>query len=357
MRLTPRARIRAALRGEPVDLIPFTVYWLMFPRGEVERCLRNDGAAVVERVPVYRTEMPNVQVVTQEYYVDGVPTQHETIRTPVGEVYATRKLDPSYGTSWWNISHYVKEPEDYKVVEFMVRDTVYRPNYEAILLAQERLGEDGYVIGNTEYTPMNKMIYDLMGVERFGLDLRRRADDVLSLYWVLREKQREMYRLCAESPAEMFIYGGNIHQEVIGLRRFEEYYLPCLDEFADTVHDRGKLSGCHLDAPMSTLLRAVATSKIDVVEAFTPVPTCDVTVAEARRAWPDKVLWLNFPSSVHVETPTRIREETQRILREAAPGDLFLIGITEDMPEDRWRSSLRIISQTILEKGAYPLQG
>jgi uroporphyrinogen-III decarboxylase len=357
MRLTPRARIQAALRGEPVDHIPFTVYWLMFPRGEVERSLRNDGAAVIERVPVCRTEMPNVEIATREYYVDGVPIQHEIVRTPVGKVYATKQLDPNYGTSWWNINHYIKKPEDYKVVEFMVRDTVYQPNYEAILLAQERLGEDGYVIGNTEYTPMNKMIYDLMGVERFGLDLRRRFDDVLSLYWVIREKQREMYRLCAESPAEMFIYGGNIHQEVVGLRRFEEYYLPCLDEFADTVHDQGKLSGCHLDAPMATLLQAVATSKIDVVEAFTPVPTCDVTVAEARRVWPDKVLWLNFPSSVHVETPMRIREETLRILHEAAPGDRFLIGITEDVPEDHWRSSLTTISQTILEQGTYPLRG
>lgn len=357
MQLTPRARIQAALRGEPVDRIPFTVYWLMFPRGEAERRLRNEGVAVVERVPVYQVEMPNVRVVTYEYYVNNVSTRRETVRTPVGEVYATKKLDPSYGTSWWNIDYYIKEPDDYKVVEFMVRDTVYKPNYEAILLAQERLGEDGYVIGNTEYTPMNKMIYDLMGVERFGLDLHRRSDDVLSLYWLLREKQREMYRLCAESPAEMFIYGGNIHQEVVGLRRFEEYYLPCLDEFADTVHDYGKLSGCHLDAPMASLVEAVARSKIDVVEAFTPVPTCDVSVSEAREAWPDKVLWVNFPSSVHIEPPTRIRVETQRILREAAPGDRFLIGVTEDIPEDRWRSSLTAISQTILEQGTYPLRG
>jgi uroporphyrinogen-III decarboxylase len=357
MRLTPRARIQAALRGEPVDHIPFTVYWLMFPRGEVERRLRNEGVAVVERVPVYHVEMPNVQVVMHEYYVNNVPTRRETVRTPVGEVYATKKLDPSYGTSWWNIDYYIKEPDDYKVVEFMVRDTVFQPNYEAILLAQERLGEDGYVIGNTEYTPMNKMIYDLMGVERFGLDLHRRSDDVLSLYWLLREKQREMYRLCAESPAEMFIYGGNIHQEVVGLRRFQEFYLPCLNEFADVVHSRGKLSGCHLDAPMASLVGAVAGSKIDVVEAFTPVPTCDVTVAEARQVWPDKVLWLNFPSSVHLESPGRIREETLRILREAAPGRSFLIGITEDIPEDRWRNSLTTISQTVLEWGSYPLQG
>ena len=58
--LTPRARIRAALHGEWADRVPFSVYWLMFPRGDVERRLRNEGVAVVERVPVFRVEMPNV---------------------------------------------------------------------------------------------------------------------------------------------------------------------------------------------------------------------------------------------------------------------------------------------------------
>lgn len=356
MELTPRARICAALWGELVDRVPLTIYWLMFPRGDAERRLRNEGVAVVERVPLYRVEMPHVQIVTHEYYEQGVRTLRETVRTPVGEVYATKKLDPNYGTSWWNIDYFIKGPDDYQVMEFMVRDIVYQQNYDAFLLAQERLGDDGYVIGNTEYTPMNKMLYDWMGVERFALDLHDRPDEFFSLYWLLREKQREMYRVCAGSPAEMIIYGGNIHQDMVGLKRFQQYYLPCLNEFADHLHERGKLSACHLDAPMATLMPAVAGSRIDVIEAFTPVPTCDVTVAEARAAWAGKVIWLNFPSSVHVEPPERIRDETLRILHEAVPGDRFLIGITEDIPENCWRASLTAISQTILEHGALPLR-
>ena len=48
----------------------------------------------------------------------------------------------------------------------------------------------------------------------------------------------------------------------------------------------------------------------------------------ALAAWPDKVLWINFPSSVHMEGEERIKRELRRILHEAAPGDRFLIGIT-----------------------------
>jgi uroporphyrinogen-III decarboxylase len=356
MELTPRERIHAALRGEWADRVPFTVYWLMFPRGDVERRLRNQGVAVVERVPVYRVEMPNVQVISHEYFENGVRTLRETVRTPVGEVYAAKKLDPNYGTSWWYTDYYIKQPQDYRVVEFMVRDTRYAPNDDAIRLAQERMGEDGYVIGTTDYSPMNKLMIDWLGSERFGMELYDHPDEFFSLYERLREKQRAMYPVAAGSPAGLLLYGGNIHEDMIGPRRFEQYYIPCFNEFADAVHEQGKLCACHLDAKMGRLVQAVAQSRIDVVEAFTPVPTCDVTVSQARAAWPDKVLWINFPSSVHAEPVERIREETLRILHEAAPGDRFLIGITEDIPENAWRASLSVISHTVLEHGALPIR-
>jgi uroporphyrinogen-III decarboxylase len=356
MEYTARARIRAALRGEHLDRVPFTIYWLMFPRGAVERRLRNEGVAVVERVPVIRVEMPNVQVITHEYYEGATRTMRETVHTPVGEVWATKKLDASYGTSWWHVDYYIKRLEDYKVVEFMVRDMVYKPNYDAFRLAEARWGEDGYVIGNTEYSPMNRMIYTWMGVERFGVDLHQHPDAVFSLYELFRHKQREMFLLCAEAPAELLMYCGNIHQDIVGWKRFEQYYIPCLNEFAEVVHAKHKLSGCHFDAKMKTLVNLVAASKVDVIEAFTPAPTCDVTVQEARAAWRNKILWMNFPSSVHIESAERVREETLRILRQAVPGERFLIGVTEDIPEDAWRTSLSVISQTILQHGSYPIQ-
>ena len=355
--MTPRQRIRAALHGEEADRVPFTVYWLMLPRGDVERRLRNEGVGILERVPLYTAELPNCQIITREYFEDGVRTQRETVQTPVGEVYATRKLEGGYGNSWWDMDFYVKRPEDYRVLEFMVRDTVYRPNYDAFLLAEERLGEDGFVLGNTDYSPMNKLIYHYMGIERFSLDLRQRPDAVLSLYETLRARHRDMYRVCAASPAELMNYCGNIHEDVVGLKRFQQYYAPCLNEFADILHEEGKLLSCHLDADMHTLVEAVAGLKNDVVEAFTPVPTCDVTVAEARRAWPDKVLWMNFPSSEHLESPARIHDQTVKILQEAAPGGRFLISITEDIPEHIWRSSLSTIARAIHEFGNLPIPG
>jgi hypothetical protein len=156
--------------------------------------------------------------------------------------------------------------------------------------------------------------------------------------------------------AELVLYDGNISQEVVGVERVRRYYRPCHDEFAAAMHRQGKLAGSHLDARMASLAQAVGESQLDVIEAFTPVPTCDMTVAEARRAWPGKTLWINFPSSVHLEGERRIQEELHRILREAVPGDRFLVGITEDVPRQVWPSSLRMINDGLCRWGALPLR-
>jgi hypothetical protein len=354
--LSPRERVRAALRGGAADRVPFTVYWLMLPRGQAERELRNDGVAIVERVPLFTVEYPDAELVTREYRQNGVPVQRRELHTPVGTVWSEYRREEGYGTSWWQTQHLVKSPADYDVVEHLLRERTYRPHYEAFLLAEQRYGEDGYVIGNTEYSPMNLLIYELLGIERFCLDLADRPGRVLALYEILRERQRRMFEICAASPAELILYCGNISQEVVGVERFRSYYLPCLDELAGLLHQRGKLLGCHLDARMATLMEAVGGSKLDLIEAFTPVPTGDVSVAAARATWPDKVLWINFPSSVHLEEDARIRGEVARILGEAAPGERFLVGITEDVPEAVRGRSFTLISHELRARGTLPLE-
>jgi len=339
-----------------------SIYGVLFPRGEGERQLRNAGLAVVERVLLCRVEMPNVILQSQEYYDQDTLTIRETARTPVGEVTQTMKLDPSLGTSWWHQDFFVERPEDYKVIEFMVRDSIYYPDYDDFLLTQERWGEDGYAMGESSaglwsgYSPMGLMMYKLLGVERFCIDSYDQPDEFFSLYEAIRVMQRGMFQVCALSPAEVVCYAGNIHQGTMGLQRFVDYYLPSINEFADVVHEHGKLASCHYDARMKTLVKAVAESKTDIIEAFTPPPDCDVTVEEARAAWPNKILWVNFSSSVHLESPERIRQTTLDILSEAAPGNRFLMGVTEDIPEYVRCASLNVILQTLSEAGALPIQ-
>ncbi|MDP6778615.1 MAG: hypothetical protein QGI83_17815, partial [Candidatus Latescibacteria bacterium] len=100
----------------------------------------------------------------------------------------------------------------------------------------------------------------------------------------------------------------------------------------------------------------VGQSGLDWIEAFSPAPDTDMTVAEARELWAGKVLLINFPSAVHLEPPEGIETVTRQMLKESAPGDRFIIGITENVPENRWRESFSTILKTVNRFGKLPIQ-
>jgi hypothetical protein len=109
------------------------------------------------------------------------------------------------------------------------------------------------------------------------------------------------------------------------------------------MHRHGKLIGCHFDANCRLLAKAIAGTGLDYIEAFTPAPDTDMTLAEARAAWPDKALWLNYPSSVHLRSDAAVEQATVDLVSELPTVDGLIIGITENIPPDRWQGSCRAI--------------
>jgi len=337
--------IRAALRGQAPTHVPFTIYPGMLPRGRTERELRERGLAFCWRVTPFRRLMPDVKVSVVHERAGGVEARRTVYETPVGTV-SELSRPGAYGT-WRLVEHRIKRLDDYRVAEFMARNTRYEPAYEEFLLAREQMGADGYVLGSSQYSPLLEIQVCLLGIERFCVELLDHEAEVLSLYEALRESQRRMYRVVARSPVEACLYGGNIMQETLGPERIELYVAPCWQEFAELMHEEGKLLGVHLDANNSLLLGPVARSPLDFIEAFTPPPDCDTSVAEARAAWPGKALWLNFPSSAHLREPDRIRQLTRALIAEAGDRRGFLLGVTEDVPRQVLLRSLSAILDVV----------
>ena len=78
--------------------------------------------------------------------------------------------------------------------------------------------------------------------------------------------------------------------------------------------DRGIPVFSHMDGMLKPLWKDIARSRVGGLDSFTPTPDCDTTVAEAVAMWPEKRLWLNFPSSVHLAPPAQIRADADQIL-------------------------------------------
>ena len=351
-------RIEAVFKGKFIDKVPFALKGWRIPQCETERILRNEGLCVIDTRGVYKSLSPNTETEQLSFSKDGVDYLRTTIKTPKGELSSLTRLVQSEKTEHtsWGVEKIFKTPENYGAIEFMIRDMEYSPDYEPFIKAQKQIGGDAFFKTYAPGSPLHDIMFEMMGVETFSIEWAERREKVMQLYEAMAENNRKIYSIVAKSPALIVQCGGNYCPEVLGKERFIKYILPHWDEVTGILHGGNKLVGCHLDANNKLWAKEIGESKLDWIEAFTPAPDTDMTVAEARKMWPGKVLFINFPSSVHLQGTAVIAETTKQILKEAAPGDRFIIGITENVPENRWRESFSAILKTIDKFGGLPIR-
>ena len=343
-----RERILAAMTWEEPDQVPLTIYDWMIPRGADERELREIGLGLIKRLPAHCVEYREVQFDSTEYWDQGRHLVRSTIGTPVGQVSQVTQLETAYGSSWI-LEHYIKRPEDYAVMEFVCQDAIYGDNYAAIEAGQEALGGDGLVLIRVAKGPIQEILYQMAGLERFSIDLFEHREQIDSLYDVMVQRYDEIYDLAAGVPIEILQAADNIAADVVGDERFRRYCVPCYERHHRRLAGTGKQLTVHMDGKLRALMGAITEAPFDIVEGFTPAPMGDMSVAEAREAWPDKALWLNFTSSEHLQPDEVIAAHTRQLIEEAGSRRGFAIGITEDVPAQHCVRSLRAIAGAIQE--------
>ncbi len=328
--------------GQPIDRIPFTAYENKLPWGRVERELRQDGLCIVyRRTSFYTRATLNCVRTTRETKRDGRTEVHTQIETPAG-ILTSVHVDRGDNLPW-RLKYLFTSPDDYTPLKAYFQDMQFTPDYDAVRQKEQEGGGDFFVRGALGYSPLHDLMLIYMGLERFSYEWADHRSKVLELYEVLWENRRKLYPLASASPMLAFNICGNVTASVVSPGMFREYYLPCYGEAAEALHRTGKLVGVHMDGLTKPYAQDLRESSLDYIEALTPPPDCDVSVTEAHQFWPDKILWVNFPSSVHLESLDRIRQVTRQLLVEARPHRKFLLAITEDVPPDRWADNLRAI--------------
>ena len=344
MSLPPRRRVERALRRQPIDKTPFSVYESLFPRSIAARKLRRRGLCLIYRREVLKGHNPDTRRVETRWSEAGKSMIRVDVETPCGPLTEIRE-DRGF-TDWWQ-KHFFAGPEDYKKLIAMVDNARFEPDYARFAQEVSRVGPDAIFRSNVGYEPLQQIMLMFMGIERFCIEWMERRDEVLRLYKACVRKRRRTYRLLAESPCGIFNYGGNVAPEILGPSGFEEYYLPHYNEAAEVFHAHGKLIGGHLDGNCGLLADLIARSALDYVEGFTPAPVTDMTMAQATSVWSDKALWINFPSSVHLQPAEQIAATARELLEATRDHGGFVISITEDVPAEHRQKSFRAIMDAV----------
>lgn len=372
--MNKKQRLMTVLRQQEPDRIPWVIYPLLVILGASEREFRNRGLSFYLPRPLHRLRRSNVEI------IDTVKIDEENEIKTITRRYATPKGDlvgvyrmpyeaapqtfeeaglwhpspiPSEGI--WTLEYPFKKRSDYRVLEFIMQDSTYQEDYDRFREASKFLGEEGIVMAGTGKSPFQSIIYDWMGHVRCFTEWNDHPQEFNRLYEIMFERQREVYQIASNSPAEIVWEGENVTGVLTSPWFFERFCVPFYNEMAEVVHQKGKIYGAHLDGQLRCLKELIAKTKLDFIDAFTPPPLGDLPMEEARASWPDKVLICNFPENVYFWTRERIREYTLGLLGKIAPGRNFILTTSENYPEERWVETFEVISNVLEQYGEYPL--
>jgi hypothetical protein len=252
------------------------------------------------------------------------------------------------------VDRLLKGPDDYRVMKYIVEHTEYLPDYFPIEQAMDWLGDEGVVLANLPHSPMQMLMINWVGSEggRFFYHLTDFPELVEDLYRAISKSREPMVEIAARSPAPVVMCGDNVDGVLANPKIFQAYFMPEYEKQAAILHARGKLMAVHMDGRLDVLTDLIARTPVDIVEAVHPPPMGDLPIGEALRRWPDKAVWIGFPSAVYDFGPKAVREFALDLLREVGTGERLAVAMST---ENQVSNENLIALTAILEQAELPL--
>lgn len=336
------------LRGEKPGRVPWNVYGWLLPQTDAARRLCAQGLSRMETRAIFRPVYDDLVIREERFWLNGQTHFHVEIETPYGTLTEESRLETSYGSRWIT-KFIIAGPEDFPAAEYYIQHTRFEPEYTPWLAADRELGDAGFVIGEIMPVPVMKLIVSWMGVEGFLAALVDTPGWLDTLLAGLDRQYDRQIELAADSPAEVIWFGDNVTATIISPRLFERFVAPVYKRVMPAMRASGKIPIAHYDGSNRPLLKAIAQTDLPVIEAFTPPPMGDLSLSEAQKAWPEKVIGINFPGHLFIEPYEVIRTYALDLLREGSQGGPFYLGCTEDFPMNEFEKTFSAIQAALVE--------
>jgi hypothetical protein len=299
---------------------------------------------------VHQVEHPHCRFETNDFYIQDTRWQRTTLYTPIGEIYEERAFEPALNSSSIR-KHFLQEKSDYEVFWFYLSDSIIIPDYERFHQEQADLGDFGVPLVAVERTPYQQLWIVWAGLDQLSYHWADFPEYVENTIQLLTERERRLMEIARYSPAPFVDFPDNITADAIGPKRFERYCVPFYDELAGMLSERDAFVFSHMDGNLKPLWRAITRSKLGGLDSFSPAPDNDTTVSEAVALWPEKKLFINFPSSIHLQPADQVYAEATKILNDAGHTGRLQIQISENVPPFVWKTSLPQIISAIQDFG------
>jgi uroporphyrinogen-III decarboxylase len=376
--MTSRERLLAALRGQPVDRVPWspflTYWWDAQPearqnQGQIAYCreigadalLRGANSTVtcsdvlgLREVPLgecynFTDDLPGCTI---KRTTDG-KHKYVLFETPVGKLSMTLTHSPK-GNTWFVTEHQIRSKEDYKILQYMVERMKIEPFYGPVDVQLAELGNDGLtvpVVSPFLKTPFQSFVEHFAGIQKLVYDLNDFPETVDETLAVMSEKARAAVRIAAESPAELFISWEDSSTTSVSPELFTKYIVPEINAWGEILHRAGKMLVHHACGHVKDLLPMMAAENIDAVESVSPPPTGNIEIWDAQKAIDDRVALIGGIEPVKFATyegdvfEGYIREILQKTDRRH-----FILANSDSCPPEVSEEKFRKISRIVRER-------
>jgi hypothetical protein len=345
--LTPRRRLLAMLRGEPVDHVPAiadlswwhaahgggqfsptvggSAHWLP----QLLDLHRRTGAAIHLNTGAFLKPVFRAGVQIEQRCHEGVFT-HGLI-TPRGNLTERRVWSPE-NWSWGIERHLINSLDDLRLLRWAYEGLRYVPCWDDFRRVESLVGELGVSFVNLGYSGMGFLMSRYAGVEQtvmFSVDAPEELEQTVA---VLNEGHARGFEAAADGPCDVLFATDNLSADVQSPPWFRRYSAAHYRRLAAIAHGAGKVVSMHIDGRLRGLLRELADCGIDAADAVTPAPWGDLTPQQCRDEAGDRLVLSggvppdSFAASVPIEEFDRqvqawlyLRRHTGGLV--IAPGD------------------------------------
>jgi len=346
--MTLRERLMTVFKGGKADRVPWTIYkWILHAAvGEESNPFQDQGLTLIDSSRIFKETYNDVQI-NVEKTGSGKDRQVITaIQTPAGEITEKASFDPNFGSRWVK-EHFIKTVDDFKVMKYVYDHMSIEPDWDDYVGKDKLLGDAGIVLGEILPIPVMWLMVEIMGTETWCESMMLHTAEFEELLESLTKVYKRQVEIAADSPAEVVWFPDNVTGSIVSPKTFETYCTPIYEWACKVMKDSSKLSFAHYDGDNIPLKDGIDKSGLDIIEAFTPPPMERMTVAEARKAWPDKVLSINFPGNLFTEPVEVIEKYTRQYMEEGGDDGNFVVGCTEEFDFSRFEHTFGAMARAM----------
>lgn len=290
-----------------------------------------------------RTEHPDVKYSMEE--IDGRRELH-TVKTPIGSISCIMRTNTSNKGKYYE-KWYVNNEEELKILEWV--DSRARWSFDMGLFNE--IGEEWKGLGAPcMYLPrigIQHLYIRGMGFINTSYALADYPKSVKKYCEALEYNQEGLIEVINESPIDIINYGDNLHDGYLRPDIFEEYVLPVYQRRGDLLHKGGKFTYSHWDGDVKRILHYAKDCNLDGIEAITPIPQGDVTLAEAKEAMGDMYMVDGIAAILFddIYTEEQLLEQTREVIDLFAPN--LILGISDEISSTGDIERIRLIGDLV----------